>query len=147
MKKQRILRLLLVEDEPGDMRLMQLALQKNNFSVELHSVTDGLKALQFLRREGGSFNAAPRPDLVLLDLKMPGQSGLEFLEAMKKDVSLRAIPVVVITTSALNADVSEAYRLGAAGYVLKQTDMNEFVAAIQKIGQYWLHLVLLPENP
>lgn len=147
MKKQRILRLLLVEDEPGDMRLMQLALQKNNFTVELHAVTDGLKALQFLRREGGSFNVAPRPDIILLDLKMPGQSGLEFLDILKQDANLCAIPVVVITTSALNADVLEAYRLGAAGYVLKHTDMNEFVAAIRKIGQYWFHLVRLPENP
>ncbi|MCX7169582.1 MAG: response regulator [Proteobacteria bacterium] len=141
------MRLLIVEDEPGDARLMQLAMQKNGYAVELHGASDGFEALRFLRREGRQFCQAPRPDMVLLDLKMPGLSGLEFLAEMKQDRHLRAIPVVVITTSALDADVLAAYQCGAAGFVPKPTDINEFVEAIRKLGEYWFRLVRLPENP
>lgn len=139
-------RVLLMEDEPGDARLMQLAMQKNGYAADLHHASDVHEAFRFLRRQGEQFADAPRPDLILLDLKMPGQGGLEFLEAIKKDENLRAIPVVVITTSALEADVLSAYRLGAAGYVLKPADINEFIAAIHNLGQYWFKLVQLPEN-
>lgn len=147
MKENRALRLLIVEDEPGDARLMQLAMQKNGYVVELHGASDGFEALRFLRREGEQFCQAPRPDMILLDLKMPGLNGLEFLAEMKQDQHLRAIPVVVITTSALDADVLAAYQCGAAGYVPKPTDINEFVAAIHQLGEYWFRLVRLPENP
>jgi len=146
MSENRSLRLLLVEDEPGDARLMQLAMQKSGYAVDLYDASDGHEALRFLQRQGEKFANASRPDLILLDLKMPGQGGLEFLEAIKKHENLRAIPVVVITTSALEADVLNAYRLGAAGYVLKPVDINEFVAAIHNLGQYWFKLVRLPEN-
>lgn len=141
------MRLLIVEDEPGDKRLMQLALQKNGYAAELHDASDGLEALRFLRREGRQFGHAPRPDMILLDLKMPGLSGLEFLAEIKRDQRLCAIPVVVITTSALDADVLAAYQIGAAGYVPKPTDINEFVEAIHQLGEYWFRLVRLPENP
>ena len=147
MKESRALRLLIVEDEPGDARLMDLAMRKNGYAVELHGASDGHEALRFLRRESAQFAAAARPDMILLDLKMPGLSGLELLAALKQDESLRAIPVVVITTSALESDVAASYRFGAAGYVLKPTDINQFVAAIHKLGEYWFKLVRLPENP
>ncbi|MFA7280206.1 MAG: response regulator [Sterolibacterium sp.] len=147
MNELRQLRLLIVEDEPGDARLMQLAMQKNKYDVELHGASDGLEALRFLRREGEQFSQAPRPDMILLDLKMPGLGGLEFLAQIKQDERLRIIPVVVITTSALDADVAAAYKLGAAGYVPKPTDINEFVTAIRKFGEYWFKLVRLPANP
>jgi len=143
----RQLRLLIVEDEPGDARLMQLAMQKNNYDVELHDANDGFEALRFLRREGERFSQAPRPDMILLDLKMPGLSGLEFLAQIKQDEQLRVIPVVVVTTSALDADVVAAYKLGAAGYVPKPADINDFVTAIRKLGEYWFKLVRLPDNP
>jgi len=143
----RQLRLLIVEDEPGDARLMQLAMQKNNYDVELHGASDGFEALRFLRREGEQFNGAARPDMILLDLKMPGLSGLEFLAQIKQDEQLRVIPVVVVTTSALDADVVAAYKLGAAGYVPKPADINDFVTAIRKLGEYWFKLVRLPDNP
>ncbi|MBI5923010.1 MAG: response regulator [Betaproteobacteria bacterium] len=145
--KDRQLRLLIVEDEPGDARLMQLAMQKNDYAVELHGARDGFEALRFLRREGELFSRSPRPDMILLDLKMPGLSGLEFLAQIKQDGLLRAIPVVIITTSALDADVAAAYALGAAGYIPKPTDINEFVTAIRKFGEYWFKLVRLPDNP
>lgn len=146
MSQNRSLRLLLVEDEPGDARLMRLAMQKNGYAVDLYDASDDHEALRFLQRQGEQFADASRPDLILLDLKMPGQGGLDFLEIIKKDENFCAIPVVVITTSALEADVRNAYRLGAAGYVLKPVDINEFVAAIHHLGQYWFKLVRLPEN-
>jgi len=146
MSESRNMSLLLVEDEPGDARLMQLVMQKNGYAAKLYDASDGHEALRFLQRRGEQFADAPRPDLILLDLKMPGQGGLECLETIKKDENLRAIPVVVITTSALEADVINAYRLGAAGYILKPVDINEFVAAIHNLGQYWFKLVRLPEN-
>ncbi|MDD5175948.1 MAG: response regulator [Sterolibacterium sp.] len=147
MNENRPLRLLLVEDEPGDARLMDLAMQKNGYVVELYGASDGHEALRFLRREGQRFSRAPRPDMVLLDLKMPGLGGLEFLSAMKQDPQLRAIPAVIISTSALEADVCGSYQSGAAGFVPKPNDINEFVAAIHKLGEYWFKLVRLPENP
>ena len=146
MSEQRELRVLIVEDEPGDAHLMQLALRKCGFAIEMTAVGDGTEALQLLRRQGERFRAAPRPDLILLDLKMPGQSGLDFLVAAKQDERLRAIPVVIVTTSLLDADVTAAYRAGAAGYVPKSADLNEFMAAINVLGQYWFRLARLPLN-
>ena len=141
------MRVLIVEDEAGDARLMEVALRKSGFAIDLNAVSDGHQALRFMRREGDEFFRAARPDLILLDLKMPGQGGLDFLGAMKQDERLRAIPVVVITTSALEADVFASYQCGAAGYVAKPTDINEFIVAIRKLCQYWFQLVRLPENP
>lgn len=146
MREQRTLHVLIVEDEPGDARLMQLALQKSGFAIEMNIAGDGAEALKMLHRESARFRTAPRPDLILLDLKMPGQNGLGFLAAVKRDVNLRAIPVVVVTTSTLAADVLASYRSGAAGYVPKSTDIHEFMASIDILGQYWFRLARLPLN-
>lgn len=146
MTSIRSLHVLIVEDEPGDAHLMQLALRKGGFAIEMDVVGDGVEALQFLRRQGERFSAAPRPDLILIDLKMPGQSGLGFLAEVKQDEQLRAIPVVIVTTSMLEDDVRTAYRLGAAGYVPKSTDLNEFMAAINTLGQYWFSLIRLAQH-
>jgi len=139
-------RLLIVEDEPGDARLMQLAIVKNGFATEMSSAADGREAMRCLRREGARWAGAVHPDLILLDLKMPGQGGLEFLAAIKQDEALRAIPVVVVTTSLLEADVRRAYELGAAGYVQKPADLREFIATVRILGEYWFKLVRLPQN-
>ena len=139
-------RLLIVEDEPGDARLMQLAIVKNGFATEMSSAADGREAMRCLRREGARWAGAVHPDLILLDLKMPGQGGLEFLAAIKQDETLRAIPVVVVTTSLLEADVRRAYELGAAGYVQKPADLREFIATVRILGEYWFKLVRLPQN-
>jgi CheY-like chemotaxis protein len=146
MSEQRDLRVLVVDDEPGDARLMQLALRNCGFAIDTSVASDGVEALQMLRRQGARFHAAARPDLILLDLKMPGQSGLVFLQALKQDERLRAIPVVIVTTSMLESDVLAAYRCGAAGYVPKSADLNEFMAAISILGQYWFRLARLPLN-
>ncbi len=139
-------RLLIVEDEPGDARLMQLAIVRNGFATEMSSAADGREAMRCLRREGARWAGAVHPDLILLDLKMPGQGGLEFLAAIKQDETLRAIPVVVVTTSLLEADVRRAYELGAAGYVQKPADLREFIATVRILGNYWFKLVRLPQN-
>ena len=139
-------RLLIVEDEPGDARLMQLAIVRNGFATEMSSAADGREAMRCLRREGARWAGAVHPDLILLDLKMPGQGGLEFLAAIKQDETLRAIPVVVVTTSLLEADVRRAYELGAAGYVQKPADLREFIATVRILGDYWFKLVRLPQN-
>ncbi len=139
--------ILLAEDEPGDTRLMQLAMRNSGFSLELHCVEDGHEALAYLRRQGERFQNALRPDLILLDLKMPGMGGLETLGAIKQIEALRGIPVVMITTSELEADVSAAYQLGAVGYVAKLADLHEFMAAMRSLVGYWFNLVRLPEHP
>ena len=144
MTPPRTLHILLVEDEPGDVGLMRMALKRSGFPLGLYCIEDGLLALDCLRQQGERFRHAPRPDLILLDLKMPGQGGLETLRAIKQNDDLRAIPVVVMTASALEADVAAAYQLGAAGFVQKPVDLNDFMAAIQTLGEYWFALVRLP---
>jgi CheY-like chemotaxis protein len=145
-KPPRKLNLLIVEDEPGDFRLLQLAVQKNGFEAVLHSAVNAGEALAFLRREGEANHHAPRPDLILLDLNLPGMTGLELLAQIKADKRLFPVPVVIITSSGSEADVCAAYRCGAAGYVVKPADLNEFVVAIHDLGQYWFRLVRLPEQ-
>lgn len=146
MSNPHSLHLLAVGDTPGDARQLRLAMQRIGLAVELHFVGDALEALQFLRRQGDRFLRAPRPDLVLLDTDMPGQDGLAFLATIKQDEHLRAIPVVIMTTSEIEADVRAAYRTGAAGYILKPADIDEFAAAIDKLVQYWFGRMRLPEN-
>ena len=147
MNHPRTLRLLLVDDEPGDLRLMRMALMKTGFPLDLQCAHNGHEALAGLRGQGGQLPVFPRPDLILLDLKMPGKGGLEMLQAIKQNEQLRAIPVVVVTASGLEADVRAAYQRGAAGYLAKSADFNEFIAAVCKLGQYWFGRVRLPENP
>lgn len=144
MKTPRILRILLVEDEPSDAGLMRIALKKNDFPLELYCVEDGLLAMAWLRQSGERFRSAPRPDLILLDLKMPGKGGLETLRAIKQSNDFRAIPVVVVTTSALEVEVTAAYQLGAAGFVQKSLNFPEFIADIKMLLEYWSTLVRLP---
>jgi CheY-like chemotaxis protein len=146
MNKRRTLNLLLVTDDPGDVGHLQMAVQQSGYAVELHVARDALSALQFLRRQGTRFQHAPRPDLILLDINTPGEETLETLAAVKQDNLLRAIPVVVISTSERESDVHAAYRLGAAGYVIKPADINEFADTFNKLAQYWFERTKLPEN-
>lgn len=104
--------ILLVEDEPADANLVKLALKENKVFCHLHHVFDGVEALAFLRREGSKNSDAPRPDLILLDINMPRMNGGEFLTAIKSDTKLAAIPVVVLTTSDTDQDVTASYQMG-----------------------------------
>ena len=139
--------ILLAEDEPADAHLVKVAISENHILADLHIVSDGREAFGFLRRQGGQFADAPRPDLILLDLNMPRMDGREFLAAIKQDAALRDIPVVVLTTSDVERDIVASYHLGAAGYVTKPVDINQFMEAIRQLGEYWFALVRLPQQP
>ncbi len=138
--------ILLAEDEPADAHLVKTALAECGIQAQLHHARDGQEVLDFLRRQGPRFAAAPRPSLILLDLNMPRMDGHECLAALKLDPLLRAIPVVVLTTSEVERDVHSAYKLGAAGYVTKPLDVEQFIAAIGQLGDYWINLVRLPKH-
>lgn len=138
--------ILLIEDEPADANLVRAALKQNKVFCNLHHVTDGVEALAFLRHEGDVYRAAPRPDLILLDLNMPRMNGRELLSAVKSDEALTSIPIVVLTTSDAERDVLASYKLGAASYITKPVDMEQFIAAIRQIDSYWFTLTRLPRK-
>ena len=135
--------ILLVEDNPGDVRLTQEAFKENKVRNTLHAVTDGAEALAFLRQER-EYAQACRPDLILLDLNLPKKDGREVLEEIKADVGLRCIPVVVLTSSEAEEDVSRAYGLNANCYVTKPLDLDRFVDVVRSIENFWLSIVKLP---
>lgn len=135
--------ILLVEDNPGDARLTREALTAGGEHNTLHDVRDGEQALAFLRREG-RFESAPTPDLILLDLNLPRRRGHEVLEDMKRDPSLKHIPVVVLTSSEADEDVLGSYRLHANCFIKKPRDLEELTAVLRGIEHFWFSLVRLP---
>ena len=141
----RAVELLLVEDSPGDVRLTQEALREGKVRNNLHVVADGVEALAFLRR-AGRYGAAPRPDVVLLDLNLPRKDGREVLGEIKADGDLRRIPVVILTTSQDERDIRRAYELHANCYITKPVDLDRFIAVIRSIETFWLTIVTLPER-
>jgi two-component system response regulator len=136
---------LLVEDDPGDVLLTTDALEACHLGLNLHVVNDGEDALRFLRRDG-EFAAMPRPGLVLLDLNLPRRSGLEVLSDLKADPDLRAIPVVVLTTSQAEADIVRSYELHANAYVIKPMEAAKFADAIKQIDEFFLILMRRPQR-
>jgi CheY-like chemotaxis protein len=143
--EQRQFVVLLVEDSDLDARLTRAAIEENHFNVALHHVSDGRAGLEFLLREG-KHASAPRPDMILLDLNMPRMNGREFLAALKTKPDLADIPVVVLTTSDVEQDVVASYQLGAAGFVTKPVDLEQFIQAVQYLGNYWFSLVRIPKS-
>jgi chemotaxis family two-component system response regulator Rcp1 len=135
--------ILLVEDNPADVRLTQEALRESKLSNRMHAVGDGEQALRFLRREG-EHAESPRPDLVLLDLNLPRLSGREVLAQVKADPDLRRIPVVVLTTSEAEEDIVRSYDLHANAYVRKPVDFHQFTDVVRLIEDFWFTLVKLP---
>lgn len=135
--------ILLVEDNPADMRLVREAMNECVTSATLHWVADGDAALDYLHRRGVHTEAVP-PDLVLLDLNLPGVSGKEVLSEIKRDPQLGSIPVVVLTSSAAREDVLDIYRAHGNAYMVKPTDFDAYVALVERIQTYWLRAVLLP---
>jgi CheY-like chemotaxis protein len=136
---------LLVEDDPGDTLMIREAFADNKVRNTLTCVTDGVEALQYLRREG-EYADALRPDLILLDLNLPRMDGREVLAEIKGDESLRAIPVVVLTTSQAEEDVLRSYQLHANAYVAKPVDFERFVAVVRQIDEFFVTVVKLPSN-
>ncbi|MBI3445190.1 MAG: response regulator [Magnetospirillum sp.] len=135
---------LLVEDDPGDAGLVRIALRRSRHSCRLHHVKDGGEAMDFLRR-GSGHNQAPRPDLILLDLNLPGRNGHEILEEIRGDTVLCSIPVVILSTSGAERDIRKAYALGASSYVAKPMDVEAFTAAIHSIEDFWFGTAQLPQ--
>jgi two-component system, chemotaxis family, response regulator Rcp1 len=135
--------ILLVEDNPGDVRLTTEALRDAKVRNHLTVAHDGVEALAMLRREG-RYAAVPRPDLILLDLNLPKKGGREVLQEVKQDDALKHIPVVILTTSQAERDIVEGYRLQANAYVTKPVDLEQFLRVIQTIEQFWLEIVKLP---
>jgi CheY-like chemotaxis protein len=137
------MQVLLVEDNPGDVRLTQEALKDAKVHLELRVVNDGVEAMEYLHREG-KYAESLRPDLVLLDLNLPRKDGREVLAEIKNDPLLQAIPVVVLTTSASEADILRTYMLHANCYITKPVDMEGFLTVVRSIDDFWLSIVKLP---
>jgi CheY-like chemotaxis protein len=134
---------LLVEDDPGDTLMIREAFEDNKVRNRLTCVTDGVQALEFLRREGEHADAA-RPDLILLDLNLPRKDGREVLAEIKTDDELSTIPVVVLTTSQAEEDVLRSYKLHANAYVTKPVDFERFIDVVRQIDDFFVTVVKLP---
>jgi chemotaxis family two-component system response regulator Rcp1 len=135
--------ILLVEDNPGDVRLTFEALRDGRVSNNLHVVADGAEALNFLRKSG-PYAAEPTPDLILLDLNLPKVDGREVLAEVKTDPVLKRIPVIVLTTSGAEEDILKTYDLHANSYVTKPVDLDQFINIVKAIEGFWLSVVKLP---
>ncbi|NHT19171.1 response regulator [Cellulomonas sp. IC4_254] len=141
----KVIDVLLVEDDPGDVLMTREAFDDNKVANRLAVVSDGVSALAFLRKEGEHADA-PTPDLVLLDLNLPRMDGREVLEAMKNDDALRSIPVVVLTTSEAEEDVVRSYSLHANAYVTKPVDFDRFIEVVRQIDEFFVEVVRLPQR-
>lgn len=137
--------ILLVEDNEGDVRLTQEALKDSKLHVALAVVSDGVEAMDYLRRQG-PYTTAVQPDLVLLDINLPRKNGLEVLAEVKADVSLREIPIVIMTSSSAEADVVKSYRLHANCYITKPLDLDQFSAVVKAVDHFWFSIVTLPKK-
>jgi CheY-like chemotaxis protein len=141
----RLVNILLVEDSPEDVLLTREALKDTKVANELHVAKHGEEAMAFVRNEA-PFEDAPRPDLVLLDLNLPGKDGREVLTDIKEDPQLRAIPVVILTTSVSDQDVLHAYDHHVNAYVRKPVNLDRFIEVVQQIDEFWLGVVTLPPS-
>ena len=139
------IKILLVEDQPADVRLTEEVLKQGKVANELYVAEDGEKAMQFLRQEG-AYEGVPRPDLVILDLNLPRMDGKEVLQAIKGDPAFLKIPVLMLTTSAAERDILDAYSHHVNAYITKPIDLDEFVAVVSSIEQFWLSIVRLPDG-
>lgn len=146
VRKRKPIQLLLVEDNPADVRLTEEALKEGNVPVSLSVATDGVEAVDFLYRRG-KYTNAPRPDLILLDLNMPRKSGREVLSEIKSDPDLKRIPILVMTTSTAEQDIARAYNLNANCYIAKPMELGGFIDVVQSIEEFWLTRASLPPNP
>jgi len=141
--KGRPIEILLVEDNPGDVRLTREALRDAKVHNNLHVVGDGIEAMEFLRRDR-QYSDRPRPDVILLDLNLPRKDGREVLAEVKNDENLRRIPIVVLTTSQAEEDILKVYDLRANCYVTKPVDLDQFIKVVKSIDSFWFTIVALP---
>jgi chemotaxis family two-component system response regulator Rcp1 len=141
-----VLQILLVEDSPSDVRLTREAFKDAKVRVNLHVVTDGAEAMDFLLKQGKHTNA-PVPDLILLDLNLPKKDGREVLGEIKESTTLKSIPVVILTTSQSGMDIMDSYRHHANCYIAKPVDLEGFLKVVKSIDGFWLSVVKLPHEP
>jgi CheY-like chemotaxis protein len=137
--------ILLVEDNPADVRLTQEALKNGKIQHQLQVVEDGVDALALLRRQA-PYTHAMRPDIILLDLNLPRKDGREVLAEIKADPDLRSIPVIILTTSQADEDILKTYNLHANGYIVKPVDLEQFFRIIKQIKEFWMSIVVLPPH-
>lgn len=142
----KMLSILLVEDDPGDQKLIKKTLSAYLDPGKLHIVDDGESALEYLNQSKQGNSEFPRPDIIFLDLNMPGMGGKEFLRLVKEDELLCSIPVVVVTTSDSEKDIFESYKLHAAGYVQKTSELDQLQRVVDKLAKYWFATSLLVKN-
>ena len=136
---------LLIEDNPGDVRLTQEAFRASNKAINLRVAMDGVEAMSFLQRTGAQAHA-PRPDLILLDLNLPKMDGRQVLAHIKSDESLKLIPTVILTTSDAESDIVKSYQLQANCYLTKPVQLEAFESLVQSINDFWLTMVKLPKT-
>ncbi len=144
-KKIRPVEILLVEDNPGDIRLTKEAMKEAKIINNLNVVEDGVEALAYLRKKG-KFKDANRPDLILLDLNLPKKNGREVLAEIKQDINLKQIPVVILTVSKAEEDIIKTYELHANCFITKPVDMDQFIKVVKSIEDFWFSIVKLPPN-
>lgn len=137
--------ILLVEDNPGDVRLTQEAFKEGQICNNLHVATDGIEALDFLHQRG-EYADVPKPDIILLDLNLPRKDGDEVLEEIRADPKLKCLPVIVLTSSSAEEDVIRSYKLQANAFLTKPVDPAEFVEVVKSFQQFWLSVVRLPPD-
>lgn len=135
--------ILLVEDNPGDVRLAQEIFKEGKINNVMNVASNGEEALAYLHQEG-RFRSMPRPDIILLDLNLPRKDGREVLASIKTDPNLRRIPVVILTTSQAETDLVQSYDLHANCYIVKPVDLDQFIAVVKAIEGFWLQIVKLP---
>jgi two-component system, chemotaxis family, response regulator Rcp1 len=144
MQLPQPIRILMVEDDPGDVRLTREALKSEKMHLMMHDVPNGIEAMRFLRQEG-AYADMVRPDLILLDLNMPRMDGREVLAELQNDPKLKRIPVIVLTTSAGEEDILTAYEMNANCYITKPMDWRQFIQVVKLIEEFWLTVVKLPK--
>ena len=142
---EKALQVLVVEDSPGDVRLTREAFKDAKVHINLHVASDGAEAMAFLGRQGQHANA-PRPDLILLDLNLPKKDGREVLSELKESPAFKSIPVVILTTSASEADIHGSYQHHANCYITKPVDLEGFLKVVKSIDSFWLSVVKLPRE-
>jgi CheY-like chemotaxis protein len=145
IERLRPIEILLVDDNPGDIRLTQEALKESKVLNNMHTVEDGMEALEFLRKEG-RFKNVITPDIILLDLNLPKRNGREVLAEIKNDDFLKKIPVVILTISRAEEDILKSYALHANCYITKPVDMDQFIKIVRSIEDFWFTIVRLPPN-
>jgi CheY-like chemotaxis protein len=143
--EMKTVEILLVEDNPGDVRLTKEALKESKIMNNLNVVSDGVEAIAYLKNEG-KFENKPRPELILLDLNLPKKDGREVLAEIKQHKELISIPVVILTTSDADEDILRTYELHANCYVTKPVDIEQFIKVVKSVGDFWFSIVKLPSN-